>query len=77
MPPTSLIFIQSRPYLTDDELIFFREFVGRNFEVQRSRSLSNTSRDIVVGTVAGTEPTTEVASLTNRYTTQMCADTCE
>lgn len=62
-------------FLTDDHGLILREVVGRNFEVQRSWALPYTSRDIVVRTVAGTEPATEVTSLTDRDTTKVSTDT--
>jgi len=60
--------------LTNNKLVFFREIVLWHLQVQRSRTLSYTAGDIVVRTVARAEPTTKVTCLTNRDTTQMCAD---
>lgn len=61
--------------LTNHQLIFLGEIVGWDFQVKRSGSFSYTARDIVVRTVAGTEPTTEITSFTNGDTSQMCAYT--
>ena len=62
-------------FLTDDHGLILREVVGRNFEVQRSWALPYTSGDIVVRTVAGTEPAAEVTSLTDGDTTKVSTDT--
>jgi hypothetical protein len=61
--------------LTDDNLALLGEVVGRNLEVERSRSLSYAARDVVVGAVAGAEPAAKVAGLTNGDTSEMGADT--
>jgi len=60
--------------LTNDELIFSKA-VLRNFQVERSRSLTDTTRDIVVRTVAWAVPTTVVTRFTDWDTTQVSADT--
>ena len=62
--------------LTDDQLALFGEVVCGDLEVQRSRTLPDTAGNVVVGTVAGAEPTAKVASLADRDTTQVGADTC-
>lgn len=75
--PTVSLYSYTRscePHLTDNQLVFLGEVVLGNLEVERSRSLAYTSGDIVVGTVAGAEPATEVTSLADWHTTQMCAD---
>jgi hypothetical protein len=46
-----------------------------NLEVQGSGTLADTTRDIVVGAVAGAEPAAVVTSLTDGHTTQVGADT--
>lgn len=78
-PSTVSIYSYTRscePHLTDDQLVLLGEIVFGDLEVKRSRSLAYTSGDIVVGTVAGAEPATEVTSLADWHTTQMCADAC-
>lgn len=49
--------------------------VFRDLEVQGSRALADAATDVVVATVAGAEPAVVVASLTDRHTSQMRADT--
>jgi hypothetical protein len=61
--------------LTDDEGVFVRELVCGDLEVQWRRTLANTTRDVVVGTVAGAEPTAKVACFTDGDTTEVSADT--
>lgn len=61
--------------LTDDELAVLGEIVLGDLEVQRRGALAYTSGDVVVGTVAGAEPATEVAGLADGHTSQMRADT--
>ena len=61
--------------LTDDHGVVLREVVRRNLEVQRSRAFPYTAGDIVVRTVAGAEPATEVTGLTDGDTTKVSADT--
>lgn len=52
------------------------KLIRGNFEVKRSRTLANTSRCIVVRTVAGAEEATrEVTSTGYWYTTQVGANT--
>jgi hypothetical protein len=63
-------------YLTNDDLVALLERVGRDLEVQWCGSLTDTSRDIVVGTVARAVPSTIVTSLTNWDASQVSADTC-
>lgn len=60
--------------LTDDQHTLLGKVVGRDLEIERGRSLSYPARDVVVGAVAGAEPTAIVAGLSNGYTTQMGAD---
>ena len=61
--------------LTDDEGVFVRELVCRDLEVQGSRTLANTTGDVVVRTVAGAEPTAKVTGFTDGDTTEVSADT--
>lgn len=60
--------------LTNDKLAIVK-FVFGDFEVEGSRTLSDSTGDIVVRTVARAEPTVVVTGLTNGDTTQMGADT--
>lgn len=62
-------------YLTNDNLVALLERVGRDLEVQWCGSLTDTSRDIVVGTVARAVPSTIVTSLSNWDASQVSADT--
>ena len=64
-----------RMRLTDNEGLLVGEAVLRNLQVQGSGSLPDTAGDVVVGTVAGAEPATVVAGLTDGDTTQVGADT--
>ena len=61
--------------LTNDNLVALLEGVGRDLEVQWCGTLADTSRDIVVGTVARAVPSTIVTSLTNWDASQVSADT--
>lgn len=61
--------------LTDDEGIFVRELVCGDLEVQGSRTLANTTGDVVVRTVAGAEPTAKVTGFADGDTTEVSADT--
>ena len=61
--------------LTNNNLALLREVVLRNLKVERGGSLSYAARDVVVGSVAGAEPAAEVASLADRHTTEMSANT--
>jgi hypothetical protein len=62
--------------LTDDNLALLGEVVRGDLEVERRRSLSYATRDVVVGSVAGAEPAAKVAGLADGDTTKMGADTC-
>ena len=62
--------------LTNDKRLVFWEVICWDFEVERCWSLSYTSGNIVVRTVARAEPSSKVTSLSDRYASQMCADTC-
>jgi len=61
--------------LTNHQLAILWEVIFRNFQVQRGRASPYAAGDIVVRTVARTEPAAVVTCLTNGDTTQMCADT--
>lgn len=60
--------------LTNDEVVAI-ELVLWNLEVKRSRALSDSARNVIVRTVAWAEPAAKIASLTNRDTTQVGANT--
>lgn len=62
--------------LTDDKLGLLGEVVLGDLEVEGRRTLAYTSGDVVVGSVAGAEPSSEVAGLADGHTAQMRADTC-
>lgn len=66
-------YLQSCFLLTNDDLAFLGEIIFGNLEVERSGTFSYATRDIVVGTVARTEPTAKVTSLADGYTTQVGA----
>lgn len=61
--------------LTNNKLVLFGEVVLGDLEVERSRASPYTAGDIVVGAVAGAEPTAVVAGLADGHTTQVGADT--
>jgi hypothetical protein len=61
--------------LTNNQSSVFREVIFRNLQVQWSGSFSYTSRNIVVRSVARTEPSTVVTGFTDGDTSKMCADT--
>lgn len=61
--------------LTNNQLAVLGELVLGDFEVERSGSLSYTSGDIVVRTVAGAEPAAKVTGFTDRDTTKVGANT--
>jgi hypothetical protein len=42
--------------LTNNQLPILREIILRDLQIQRRRTSPHSSRDIVMGTVAGTEP---------------------
>src|SRR5690554_5145354 len=72
-----LLFSNIKPtvLLTNKNLVFFDEFVGRQLEVERSRSLANTARNVVVGTVARAEPAVILTSARNWHTAEVSANT--
>jgi hypothetical protein len=60
--------------LTNDELLLVVvKGVLWDFEVKRSGTSSNSTRDIVVGSVTRAEPSSVVTSLSDRDTTQVGA----
>ena len=61
---------------TNDQLVVLGELILWNLEVERRRPSPYAAGDVVVGTVAGTEPTAVVTGLANRDTTEVGADTC-
>lgn len=63
--------------LTDDQLAVLGELVLGDLEVEGRGAFPDAAGDVVVGAVAGAEPTAEVAGLADGDTTQMGADTCE
>ena len=66
----------SRNPLTDDELsLLISEAVLGNLQIQRSGSTADTSRDIVVRSVAWAVPASVVSCLADRHTSEMSADT--
>ena len=79
-PPTPLPVLPAREQLlqttasSDHQPAVFREIIFRNLEIQRCRPLPHSTGDIVVRTMAGTEPAAEVTGLSYRYAAQMCAD---
>jgi hypothetical protein len=61
-------------HLTNDELLLvIVELVLWDLQVERSGTSSNSSRDIVMGTVTRAEPSSVITSLSDRYTTQVGA----
>ena len=60
--------------LTNNNLTVLREIIRRNLQVERRRSLSYASRDIVVRAVARAEPASKVAGLANGHASQVRAD---
>lgn len=62
--------------LTNHQLAVVSERVLWNLEVERGGSFPDAARDVVVGSVAGAEPTAVVARLADGYASEMCADAC-
>jgi len=60
--------------LTNNQSTVLWEVIRRHLQVQRRRALSDTSRDIIMGSVARAEPASKVTSLSNWHTTQVRAD---
>jgi hypothetical protein len=62
-------------HLTNDKLLLIIvESVLWDLQVERSGTSSNSTRDIVMGTVTRAEPSSVISSLSNRYTTQVGAN---
>lgn len=68
---------KSRTILTDEKGILGGKVIGGDLEVERGRSLSDTTGDVVVRAVAGAEPATVVTGFTDGHTTKVSADTCK
>ena len=62
--------------LTNNQISLVYEIVRWDLEIQRSRAFSYTARDVVVRTVARTEPAAEIAGFADGDTSEMCADSC-
>lgn len=77
LPPIKVLNIctEFAVLLTNHQFVVLGEVVLGDFQVQWCRTLSYTTRDIIVRTVARAEPTAKVACLTNWDTTKMRADT--
>jgi len=74
--PAGRVYALLLSSLTNDQLAVLWEVVFGDLEVERSRSFPDAARDVVVGAVAGAEPTAVVAGLADGHATQMCADAC-
>jgi len=62
-------------HLADDKLAFrIIEVVYRNLEVERSGTLADTARDIIMRTMAWAEPSSEIARLANGHASQVGAN---
>ena len=59
---------------TNKQRAFCGETVRGNLEIERGGTLPDTARDIVMRTMTGTEPATEVAGFADRDTAEMSAD---
>jgi hypothetical protein len=53
--------------LTNHQRVLFRELIFRDVKIQRRGTLPHTAGNVVVGAVAGAEPSSIVTSLTDRY----------
>lgn len=62
--------------LTNHQLAVVPKRVLWDLEVERGGSFPDAARDVVVGSVAGAEPTAVVARLADGYASEMCADAC-
>jgi hypothetical protein len=62
--------------LTDDQLALLGEVVLGDLKVEGGRAFPDAAGDVVVGAVAGAEPTAVVAGLADGDTTQVGADAC-
>ena len=66
--------IKCLEHSTNKKRAFCGETIGGNREIERGGTLPDTARDIVMRTVTGTEPATEVAGFADRDTAEMSAD---
>jgi hypothetical protein len=71
----TISILQGPSRLTNNHLAILLEVVRGNFEVERRRSLSYATRDVVMGSVAGAEPAAKIAGLADGDTSEMGADT--
>ena len=62
---------------TDEDVGIVEVEVGRHLQVARSGSSADATRGVVVGTVAGAEPSVVVSLSVERYATEVSADTDE
>jgi hypothetical protein len=75
LPPITMKFLlYRRTVLTNDDLVLFWEVILWHLQIQRRRSFSYAARDIVVGTVAGTEPAAEVSGFADWDASEVSAD---
>ena len=68
------MLVSRSPRLTDNQLAVVGEVVRGDLEVERGGAFPDAARDVVVGAVAGAEPTAKVAGLADGHATQVCAD---
>lgn len=61
--------------LSNQDHFVVNKLVRRNFQVQRSRTLADTTRNIVVRSMARTEPSTVITGVGDRDTAQVRTDT--
>ena len=61
-------------FSANDHHALLWEAIFRHFQIQRCRSLSHTTRNVVVAAMAWAEPAAKVARLANGYASKMCAD---
>ena len=68
------VMLHMHLHLTNDKLLLIVvESVLWDLQVERSGTSSNSTRDIVMGTVTRAEPSSVISSLSNRDTTQVGA----
>lgn len=72
-PPFSIVSMYSYSLLplTDNNHPILGKIVSRNFQIQRRRALPRSPRHVVMATMAGTEPSTEIAGLADRYAAEV------
>lgn len=76
MPPPTLTQSHLKihfQYLSHNDCLVIREFIERNLQVKRSRSLPYSSWSIIVGAMARTVVASEVSGVGDGHTTQMGA----